>query len=70
MWSIILNDPHTPTMIVNNMCMPKSKKDWNANDKRMAQLNAKAINIFYCSLDVYEFNRILTCISTKRFGIN
>ena len=31
----------------------------------MAQLNAKAINVLYCALDVNEFNRISTCNSTK-----
>nr|XP_029122333.1 girdin-like [Elaeis guineensis] len=31
----------------------------------MAQLNAKAINVLYCSLNVHKFNRISTCISAK-----
>ena len=52
-------------MIINNMCVSKFEKDWNANDKKMAQLNDKAANILYYSLDVHEFNRILTCISVK-----
>ena len=64
-WSVIFNDPHTTIMIVNNMCVPKIEKDQNELDKKLAQLNAKAINIFYCSLDMHEFNRILTCMSTK-----
>ena len=31
----------------------------------MAQLNAKAINVLYYTLDVNEFNRICTCTSAK-----
>ena len=36
----------------------KPESDWNKNDKRMAQPNAKAINALYCALSVSEFNRI------------
>ena len=32
----------------------------------MAQLNAKAVNVLYCALDVNKFNRILTCTSAKK----
>ena len=32
----------------------------------MAQLNAKAINVLYCALDIGEFNRIFTCTSIKK----
>ena len=56
-------------MIVNNMCVPKSEKNWNANDKMIAQLNAKAINVLYCSLNVYEFNRISTYKLAKEIWI-
>ena len=66
MWNVILNGPHTPIIIVNNMYVPKFEKDWNVNDKKMAQLNAKAINIIYCSLDMHKFNRISTCILAKK----
>ena len=31
----------------------------------MTQLNAKAINILYCALDINEFNKISICNSTK-----
>ena len=33
--------------------------------KKMAQLNAKAINVLYYVLRVNEFNRISTCFSIK-----
>ena len=37
-----------------------SELDRDDNDKRMAQLNAKALNILYYTLDMNEFNRIST----------
>ena len=65
MWYVILNGPHTSTMIVNNMRVPKSEKDWNELDKKLAQLNANAINILYYALDYNKFNRISICLSVK-----
>ena len=32
----------------------------------MAQLNAKTMNVLYCTLYANEFNHISTCISTKK----
>ena len=59
--SMVLND--TSTMIVNNMWVPKSEKNWNELDKKLAQLNIKIINILYCALDYNEFNRISIYLS-------
>ena len=58
LWSIITNGPHTPTIMIDGIVTSKSEKDWDDLNKRMVQLNAKAINIFYYSLDVNEFNKI------------
>ena len=33
-------------------------------------MNANAINILYCGLDPNEYNRISSCDSQKKFGIN
>ena len=66
MWSMIVNGPHIPTHMVEKIVILKYEKDWNDNDKRMAQFNAKAINVFYCTLGVNEFNRISTCSSAKK----
>ena len=44
----------------------KSEADWDEHDKKMAQLNARVVNIPYCALDVNEFNRIFICTSTKK----
>ena len=66
MWSIIVNGPHIPTYIIHNVVILKSKVDWDENNKKIAQLNAKAINALYYALDVNEFNRISTCTSVKK----
>ena len=65
MWSIIVNGPHTPTKIIDGVESAKSEKEWDEVDKKMAQLNAKAMNVLYCALDANEFNRISTCSSAK-----
>ena len=54
LWTIIVNRPHIPTYTINNIVTLKSKLDWDNNDKRMAQLNAKAINVLYYALDMNE----------------
>ena len=66
MWGIIVSGLHAPTKIINNVPIPKAESEWDENDERMAQLNAKAMNLLCYSLDANEFNRILGCISTKK----
>ena len=65
-WAIIVSGPHTPTKIINNVLILKAENEWDENDERTAQLNAKAMNLLYCALDTNEFNRILGCISVKK----
>ena len=65
-WSVIINRPHTPTIIVDGIGKPKPKKDWDEMDKKLVQLNAKAMNVLYCALDANEFNQIFTYNSAKK----
>ena len=53
-----MNGPHIPTHILNNLVTVKPENDWDDNDRRMVQFNAKAINALYGMLSVNEFNRI------------
>ena len=55
----------TPTKIIDGVESAKPEKEWDEVDKKMAQLNAKAMNILYCALDANEFNHILTYLSAK-----
>ena len=69
LWSSIVSGPHTPTRIVNNVTIPKLESEWDETDERMAQLNAKAMNLLYCVLDTNKFNRISGCISVKEICV-
>ena len=60
-----MNGPHIPTHSINNLVTLKPKNEWDDNDKRMAQLNAKVINALYYALSVNEFNRVSSCSLTK-----
>ena len=62
---MIINGPHIPSKIVNNVSIPKPKNEWDEYDERMAKLNAKAMNLLYCALSASEFNQIFTCSSAK-----
>ena len=65
LWRIITRGPHTPIINVNGVDIPKPEDDWDDQDMKKAELNAKAMNLLYCALDPNEFNRILTCNSAK-----
>ena len=66
MWSIIVNGPHKPIKIIDGVESTKLEREWDEVDKKMTQVNAKAMNILYCALDANEFNHISTCISAKK----
>ena len=36
MWSMIVNGPHVPTHMVENIIILKSKKEWDDHDRKMA----------------------------------
>ena len=66
LWNIIINGPHIPTHKINNIVTLKPEYDWDELDRRIAQLNAKAINVVYCALSINEFNRISSCAIAKK----
>ena len=61
LWRVILKGPQILFIRVNDIDIPKPKEDWDDNDMRMGDLNAKAINVLYCALDSTGFNQIFTC---------
>ena len=69
-WEIICNGPLIPVKVVNDengveITIHKKPSEFNDVDKKRMQLNAKAISILYCALDLSEFNRISACKSAK-----
>ena len=43
-----------------------SEPEWNEDDLKMMQSNAKILNILYCTLDPNEYNCICTCESAQK----
>ena len=66
LWKVILKGSQILLVKVNSIDVPKLEEDWDDNDMRMEKLNAKAMNILYCALEVNEFNRISTCNLAKK----
>ena len=61
-----MNGSHTSTKLIDGLSLPKSKGEWDEFDKKMTQLNAKAMIVLYCALDANKFNYIFTCNSAKK----
>ena len=64
-WSIITIGPHYPTKTIDGISTLKPEREWNEQYKKLAQLNAKAMNVLYYALDANEFNRISVCTTAK-----
>ena len=64
-WRTIIKGPYLPTIMVNSIASLKPEEDWDEQDIKNIELNAKAMNLLYCALDPNEFNRISTCSSVK-----
>ena len=65
-WKTIVKGPHVPTIMVNGVATPKLEEDWDEQDVKKIELNAKAMNLLYCAVDPNEFNRVSTCTSAKK----
>ena len=64
-WRIILNGPIIPTKKVGDQEVVKQEEEWDANDLKSAQLNAKAIYILFYALEANEYNRVSLCENAK-----
>ena len=65
MWSIITSSPYCPTKTIDGISILKPEREWNDQDKKSAQLNAKVMNMLHCALDANEFNKIFVYTSAK-----
>ena len=55
-----------PTKIEEGEVVPKPEEEYNEDDIKKAQSNAKAINLLYCALSPTQFNRISGCDTGKK----
>ncbi|KAI9181643.1 hypothetical protein LWI28_017061 [Acer negundo] len=65
LWETVRDGPHIPHIIVEGKIVKKEEGDWKSDDKRKHSLNAKAMNVLFCSLNAIEFKRIISCSSAK-----
>ncbi|KAH1056529.1 hypothetical protein J1N35_034594 [Gossypium stocksii] len=49
-WDIIMDGPSIPQKQEGELLVPKSNKEWNEEDRRSIQLNAKAMHTLFCAL--------------------
>ena len=63
---VTIKGSYTPTIKVDGKDVLKPEEDWDELDMKFIELNAKAINILYYTLDANEFNHISTYLSTKK----
>ena len=65
-WKIIVNGPLIPKKKVKDCTVPKEENEWDEQDTKMAQLNAKAMHTLFCALGPSEYNRALFCDNAKQ----
>ena len=58
LWHDVTNGPHTPTVLVKGVPTPKPINNYSGDDKKLASMDAKAMNILYCAFERNKFNRI------------
>ncbi|XP_015945316.1 uncharacterized protein LOC107470428 [Arachis duranensis] len=58
LWKIILEGPQFPTITgADGMVTLKGEVDWNDDDRKKVELNAKVINLLNCAVSFEEYRR-------------
>jgi hypothetical protein len=65
LWTIIENGYEPPMVEVNGVSISKQRAIYTREEKRKAELNAKAVNALFCALSPTEYNRVCTCRTAK-----
>ena len=60
LWLCILNGPHYPMKAIGETIVSKPVVEYTDEDKKKISMNARAMNILYCTLERSEFNKIST----------
>ena len=64
-WRIVQNGPIIPMKKVGDQDVVKQEEEWDTNDLKSAQLNAKAMHTLFCALGASEYNRVSLCENAK-----
>ncbi|GAV77792.1 UBN2 domain-containing protein, partial [Cephalotus follicularis] len=66
LWDLIVDGPNLPTIrSESGDVIPKPRNNYNDDDRRRIQMNAKAKHIIICAINSSEFNRVSSCNYAK-----
>ncbi|RHN73363.1 putative ribonuclease H-like domain, ankyrin repeat-containing domain-containing protein [Medicago truncatula] len=65
LWLVIKNGPKIPKKIIHGEELEKSEDEFNDEDKKIMEREAKAKNILYCALNPDDLRRISSCHTAK-----
>ncbi|KAH1046497.1 hypothetical protein J1N35_037281 [Gossypium stocksii] len=64
-WEIITDGPTIPQKKEGEIFVLKSKNEWNEEDKKNMQQNAKAMHTLFCALDSDKYSRVSSCLNAN-----
>ena len=66
LWKIVVSGPKIPTKTsADGVVTPKEEAEWNEDDKKKIELNAKAINLLHCAISFEEYRKVSRCKTAK-----
>ncbi|VFQ85705.1 unnamed protein product [Cuscuta campestris] len=65
LWRIIKNGENVPMKKVEETNVPKTEDEYDAQDIKKVENNAKAINIIYCAVNPDDYRKISCCTTAK-----
>ncbi|VFQ69772.1 unnamed protein product [Cuscuta campestris] len=65
LWRIIKNGEEVPMKKVGETTVPKTEEEYDAQDIKKIENNAKAINILYCAVNPDDYRKISCCSTAK-----
>ncbi|VFQ67313.1 unnamed protein product [Cuscuta campestris] len=65
LWRIIKNGEDVPMKKVEETNVPKTEDEYDAQDIKKVENNAKAINIIYCAINPDDYRKISCCTTAK-----
>ncbi|VFQ72940.1 unnamed protein product [Cuscuta campestris] len=65
LWRIIKNGEDVPMKKVGETNVPKTENEYDAQDIKKVENNAKAINIIYCAVNPDDYRKISCCTTAK-----
>ncbi|XP_016669888.1 uncharacterized protein [Gossypium hirsutum] len=60
-----MDGPSIPQKHEREILIPKTKKEWNKEDRRSTQLNTKAMHTLFCVIGLKEYSRVSSCANAK-----